>query len=56
MRLAHCPRGFPWLTGSQKQGVAEANLHVDFSADTLRAQFERGESTMGLMEHLDDLR
>ena len=55
LRLAHCPRGFPWLTGAQRQGVAAANTHVDFSADILRIQFERDESAMGLMEHPEDL-
>ena len=55
LRLARFPRGFPWLSGAQKQGVEEANVHVDFSTDMLRIQFERNEDAIGLMEHPEDL-
>ena len=55
LRLARFPRGFPWLTGVQKQGVEQANTHVDFSADILKIQFERSKDAIGLMEHPEDM-
>ena len=55
LRLQHCPRGFPWLSGLHKASVRQANALVDFSADCLRAQFMVDSSRTGLLEHPEDL-
>ena len=55
LRLRHCPRGFPWLTKGQRQGVSLANSLVDFSTDALKAQFQRSDNSLGIMEHPEDL-
>ena len=60
LRLRHCPRGFPWLTGPQCQGVRLGNDLADFAGSALKAQFERKTEEnepdpQGLMEHPEDL-
>jgi len=55
LRLKHCPRGFPWLTGQRKASVLQANSFVDFSVDGLRAHLAVGKERTGVMEHPEDL-
>ena len=55
LRLQHCPRGFPWLTGAQRQGVDMANAFVDFTVNVLSAHFGQNTRAAGLMEHPEDL-
>ena len=37
LTLRHCPRGFLWLTGPQKQGVGLNSSFLDFSVSMLEA-------------------
>ena len=55
LRLRNCPRGFPWLTGPQKQSVELHNSFVDFSANMLEAHLNQSPDAMGTMEHPEDL-
>jgi len=55
LRLSHCPRGFPWLSGPAKKGVDQANSFIDFCAAMLSAHFGQKADATGLMEHPEDL-
>jgi len=55
LRLGHCPRGFPWLSGPAKRGVDQANSFIDFCASVLSNHFKQSSLASGLMEHPEDL-
>ena len=55
LRLAHCPRGFPWLSGPMKDGANQANALVDFSAAMMSAHLKQNPNATGLIEHPEDL-
>ena len=55
LRLRHCPRGFPWLTGRNKEAVTQGNLWTDFSLDAFEKQFSRNASAGGLLEQPESL-